>query len=98
MNYTSSIITFKKAGEKLDLQRLLSMGLQGLLRDWEFAIGEQLEYDSTQGSQALMSSEFKKHLNINYVIEQAEVKTDKDILSYKGLSQMFSRERLFGNK
>lgn len=82
LDYTSSIITFKKAGEKLDLQRLLSMGLQGLLRDWEFAIGEQLGYDITQGSQALMMDEFKKHLNINYVIEQAEVKTDKDILSY----------------
>ena len=82
LGYTSSIITFKKAGEKLDLQRLLSMGLQGLLRDWEFAIGEQLEYNSSQGCQALMSEQFKEHLNINYVIEQAEVKTDKAIITY----------------
>jgi len=82
LGYTSSIITFKKAGEKLDLQRLLSMGLQGLLRDWEFGIGEELGYDGSQGSQSRMGEEFKKHMNINYVIEQAETKTDKDILNY----------------
>ena len=52
------------------------MGLQGLLRDWEFGIGKQaLEYDGTQGYQANMPQELQKRLNINYMVEQQEIKT-----------------------
>tara|TARA_B100001939_G_scaffold54326_1_gene43507 strand:- start:40 stop:900 length:861 start_codon:yes stop_codon:yes gene_type:complete len=76
LSYTCSSIKFKGSSEKLDIQRILSMGLQGLLRDWEFGIGKQaLKYDGTQGYQANMPQELQKRLNINYMVEQQEIKT-----------------------
>ena len=79
---TCSSIKFKRSGERLDIQRLLSMGLQGLLRDLEFGVGEMLEYDGSQGQQTLMAPELREMLNINYVIEQKGIKTDQQKMDF----------------
>lgn len=79
---TCSSITFKRSGERLDIQRLLSMGLQGLLRDLEFGVGEMLDYNYSQGQQTLMAPELREMLNINYVIEQKSVKSDQQKMDF----------------
>jgi hypothetical protein len=58
------------------------MGLQGLLRDLEFGIGEMLEYNYSQGQQTLMAPELREMLNINYVIEQKSVKSDQQKMDF----------------
>jgi hypothetical protein len=83
-NYSQicSAIKFKGAGERLDIQRLLSMGLQGLLRDWEFGVGDELEISNCQGYQDKMHDGLKQHLNLNYVIEQSDVNDDQKQMDF----------------
>lgn len=74
---------FKGSGQKLDVQRVLSIGLTGLFRNQIFGILEKkfLSY-SSMGRQSMTSDEEKKQLNINYVIEQEIVKDDNKILEF----------------
>ena len=76
-------IKFKDSGQRLDVQRILSIGLPGLFRNLIFGILEnKWKSDSTMGYQIQMSKEVKKELGFNYVIEQQIVNDEKKMLDF----------------
>tara|TARA_R100001377_G_scaffold65994_1_gene41264 strand:+ start:3438 stop:4292 length:855 start_codon:yes stop_codon:yes gene_type:complete len=76
-------IKFKDSGQRIDLQRILSMGLPGLFRNLIFGILEKKwESDSSLGKQIQMSKEVKKELGFNYVIEQEIVSNEEKMLDF----------------
>ena len=78
---TCVAITFKESGRKLDIQRILSMGLSGLHRALVFGIREKLwKNDSTMGYQQMMPTEIKDKLGISYVVQQEIVNDEKKMI------------------
>lgn len=76
-------IKFKDSGQRLDVQRILSIGLPGLFRNLVFGILEnKWKSDSTMGYQIQMSKEVKKELGFNYVIEQQIVSDEVKMLDF----------------
>jgi|TARA_R110000744_G_scaffold339876_1_gene445001 hypothetical protein len=76
-------IKFKDSGQRLDIQRVLSMGLTGLFRNLIFGILEKKwKSNETLGYQIQMSKEVKKELGFNYVIEQEIVSDEEKMLDY----------------
>lgn len=73
------MIKFKRSGERLDVQRILSMGLTGLLRHEIFCVHySYFGYRNSMGQQSDMTEEHRKQLKLDYVVEQALVKGDKN--------------------
>ena len=78
---TCVAITFKESGRKLDVQRILSMGLSGLHRTLVFGIREKLwKYGSSMGFQQMMPKQIKEKLGISYVVQQSIVKDEKKMI------------------
>ena len=77
---TCVMIKFKRSGERLDVQRILSMGLTGLLRHEIFCVHySYFGYRNSMGQQSDMTEEHRKQLKLDYVVEQALVKGDKKL-------------------
>ena len=76
-------IKFKDSGQRLDIQRVLSMGLTGLFRNLVFGILEKKwKSDSTLGHQIEMSEEVRKELGFDYVVEQKIVTDEKRMIDF----------------
>ena len=76
-------IRFKDSGQRLDIQRVLSMGLTGLFRNLMFGILEKKwKFHESLGYQIQMCKEVKKELGFNYVIEQEIVSNEKKMLDF----------------
>jgi len=72
---TCTMITFKGSNERLDVQRILSMGLTGLLRHEIFKVHHSyFGYMGSMGMQATVTDEHKQELKLDYIVEQAIIK------------------------
>jgi hypothetical protein len=87
-------IKIKDSGQKLDVQRVLSIGLTGLFRNLIFGILEKKwKSDSTLGYQVQMCDEVRKELGFNYVVEQEIVKDEQKTLDFfeKAISDLVEK-------
>ena len=69
----------KRSHEVLDLQRVMSIATNGILRDLLFQIKEgSFKFGSGMGYQKTMSKQAKKKANVFYVVEQKDTKSVDD--------------------
>tara|TARA_R100000808_G_C2147157_1_gene155094 strand:- start:241 stop:1167 length:927 start_codon:yes stop_codon:yes gene_type:complete len=72
------LFPIKRSNEPLDLQRVMSIATNGILRDLLFQMKEQFDFASSMGQQKEMSDNAKKKANVFYVVEQKEHRTTND--------------------
>ena len=87
-------IKIKDSGQKLDVQRVLSIGLTGLFRNLIFGILEKKwKSDGTLGYQVEMCDEVRKELGFNYVVEQEIVTDEQKTLDFfeKAISDLVEK-------
>tara|TARA_R100001510_G_C7638870_1_gene196664 strand:+ start:472 stop:1371 length:900 start_codon:yes stop_codon:yes gene_type:complete len=83
-------IPIKKPNEPLDIHRLMSAGLSGLLRDYIFGLNElKYSFDSSMGRQCETTDAYKKELNLLHVVEQRYCKTTDEAID--GLAQTLQK-------
>tara|TARA_Y100000361_G_scaffold79289_1_gene70149 strand:- start:14080 stop:15009 length:930 start_codon:yes stop_codon:yes gene_type:complete len=69
------LFPIKRSNEPLDLQRVMSIATNGILRDLLFQMKEQFQFGSGMGQQKEMSDNAKKKANVFYVVEQKDTST-----------------------
>lgn len=83
-------IPVKSPNEPLDIHRVMTSGLQGLLRDFVFGVNKHIyKFNSSMGSQCETSDAYKEELNLLHVVEHRFCRTTDDCVD--GLSEMMQK-------
>jgi len=70
------LFPIKRSNEPLDLQRVMSIATNGILRDLLFQMKQgEFKFGSGMGQQKEMSDNAKKKAGVYYVVEQKDTRT-----------------------